>query len=137
MSAQIQEVAKRPDHLWKPGQSGNPSGRPKGRKNKITELKQELEIAVRDHLNPADIRKVVARMMELAIEGNVGAAKLILDKVLSNAKEADDSPDQGGTFIFEVKNLTLKHDEPEQEIIDITPTQETENVRQAEQPAPE
>ena len=25
------------NHLWKPGQSGNPMGRPKGAKNKISE----------------------------------------------------------------------------------------------------
>lgn len=28
---------KRPDHLFKPGQSGNPLGRPKGSRNKLSE----------------------------------------------------------------------------------------------------
>jgi hypothetical protein len=30
----------KPDHKFKPGQSGNPAGKPKGIKNKLTRLKQ-------------------------------------------------------------------------------------------------
>lgn len=30
------------EHLWKPGQSGNPNGRPKGAKGKATLIKQRL-----------------------------------------------------------------------------------------------
>jgi len=107
-----------------PGQSGNPNGRPKGRKNYITELKQELEIAVRDHIDVKRIRKVLGKMMDLAEEGNVGAAKLVLDKVLSNAKEAEDANEGQGKIIFEIANLTLKHSDEGPEIIDVTPSKE-------------
>lgn len=131
------QVATRPAHLWKPGQSGNPSGRPRGTKNHITKLKQELEAAVRENLNPSAIKEVLERMVELALAGNVGAAKLILDKVLSNAKDTEDAPESGGKFVFEVKNLTIKgSDEAERPIIDITPT-ETHTDEQPEQPAPQ
>ena len=116
---------KKPSSLWQPGQSGNPAGRPLGSKNHIVKLKQELEIAVRDNLDPKAIKKVLAKMVDMATEGNVGAAKLVLDKVLSNAKEAEDNENSSGNFVFQVKNLTLKHDpEDGKTVIDITPTTE-------------
>jgi len=31
------QTAKKQDHLWKPGQSGNPAGRPKGARSKFSE----------------------------------------------------------------------------------------------------
>jgi len=100
---------------WLPGQSGNPAGRPKGSKNHLVELKQQLEIAVRDHLQPVRLRQILDKMIDMAVEGHVGAAKLVLDKVLSNAKDTEDSAETGGTFIFQVKNLTLKHPDLESE----------------------
>lgn len=30
-------MENRPEHLWKPGESGNPNGRPKGSRNKLSE----------------------------------------------------------------------------------------------------
>ena len=115
----------RPTHLWKKGQSGNPSGKAKGTKNKITVLKLELEAAVRDNIKSTDIKKVLNKMVKMALEGNVGAGKLILDKFITNATESDAPAIDGGTFVFQVKNLTLKTDDPEQNIIDVTPTEET------------
>jgi hypothetical protein len=60
-------------------------------------------------MRPTRIRGILDKMCELAEQGHVGAAKLILDKVLSNAKEEDEIGSSSGTFIFKVKNLTLKH----------------------------
>lgn len=94
---------------WQPGQSGNPNGRPKGRKNHLTELKRELEIAVRDNLNPKHIRGILDVMVAQAMSGDVKAAKLVLDKVLSNAGEGEEIQEAGNMFVFQVKNLTLKH----------------------------
>jgi len=34
---EITETEQRPEHLYKPGQSGNPNGRPKGSRNKLGE----------------------------------------------------------------------------------------------------
>jgi hypothetical protein len=109
---------------WAPGQSGNPNGRPKGRKNHLVELKRELEIAVRDNLDPKSIREILVVMTAQAMAGDVRAAKLILDKVLSNAGEGEETQEAGNTFVFQVKNLTLKHPALEgrsTEIIDVTP----------------
>lgn len=124
---QAQEIIKRHGGMWKPGQSGNPAGRPKGSKNHIVELQRQLEIAVRDNLNPSVIKGILERVAEEALAGNMKAAKLILDKVLSNASTGgEEEQDRGGTFIFQVKNLTLKHPDAERTVIDVTPQEQQE-----------
>jgi hypothetical protein len=125
--AVAQDQIRRHGGMWKPGQSGNPAGRPKGAKNHIKELQRELEIAVRDNLNPRVIRGILERVAEEALAGDMKAAKLILDKVLSNAGDGgDESNTAPPAFIFQVKNLTLKHpgkdDSPTPGVvIDVTP----------------
>lgn len=93
------------------GVSGNPKGRPKGRKNQLTELKQDLEIAVRSKMSGAKVQNIVNKMCELAEEGNVGAAKLILDKVITNARDTDDVGGQDGGWTFVIKNVTVQREE--------------------------
>ena len=116
---------KRPAHLWKKGQSGNPSGMKKGTKHRITVLKQDLEAAVRENLKPRVIKNVLQKMVDMALDGHVGAGKLILDKFITNATDSDAEVAASGTFIFQVRNLTLKtDDEDEHTIIDITPDKE-------------
>lgn len=114
------------DGTFKKGVSGNPAGRPKGLKNQITSLKGELEVALRENIKPTQIAAVINKMVELALEGNVGAGKLILDKVLSNAKEGEDEKDtsQGFKVIIEHANVDLGASKPvAHNIIDVTPTE--------------
>ena len=130
MNASDVTTTRDKDGKFLPGQSGNPNGRPKGRKNQITELKQDLEIAVRRNVPASRIGKIVGKMCDLAEEGHVGAAKLILDKTLSNAKDAEDAQEAQGGFTFVVKNVTLQNvrDTVEADggqIIDVTPQEET------------
>lgn len=103
------EVATRnPDGTFPAGVSGNPLGRPKGNKNELTELKQKLEIAVRQSLSVSRVTKIVEKVAQMAEEGNLRAAKLILDKVISNAKDVDDVDDKatGGIRIV-IENATI------------------------------
>jgi hypothetical protein len=59
---------------WLKGQSGNPAGRPAGRSNRIhAYLRQLLE---------TDAEQVVRAVVKCAIAGDMGAAKLVLDRVL-------------------------------------------------------
>ena len=91
-----EEVAVRnPDGTFVAGKSGNPLGRPKGKKNQLTELKQDLEIAVRKSLSVDRIKRIVEKVAQMAEDGDVKAAKLILDKVISNATETDDTDVKG------------------------------------------
>ena len=55
------------------GQSGNPAGKPHGARNKIT-------LAVEGLMGKYG-EQVAARMVKRAVDGDVGAARLILDRI--------------------------------------------------------
>lgn len=64
---------------WKPGESGNPAGRPLG-SGKVAELRT----AIAQHL--ADI---VTKLVEQAKAGDTGAARLLLERVLPAVKPVE------------------------------------------------
>lgn len=109
------------DGTFLPGKSGNPNGRPKGRKNQLTVLKQDLEIALREGLDPNKIKAVVDSMVELALQGNVGAGKLILDKVVSNARESEDEKETSGGLKIVIEHANVDVTNENRNIIDVTP----------------
>lgn len=95
------------DGTFQKGVSGNPNGRPKGKKNELTELKQDLELAIRRSLPVTRITKIVEKVAELAEGGNLRAAKLILDKVISNAAaDTDDADKSTGGIVIRIENAT-------------------------------
>lgn len=61
------------DGKFKPGQSGNPSGRAQGSKNKRTLVAEVLEQGVED---------VARAMLTEAKNGDVAAAKLVLERIV-------------------------------------------------------
>jgi hypothetical protein len=68
---------------FKPGQSGNPRGRPKGSRNLATDLAAELEelITVREQGRARRVTKqraLVKSLMERALAGNVRASTAML-----------------------------------------------------------
>lgn len=66
-------------NLWKPGQSGNPAGRPPGQSS-ITRLRGQLE---------ADVPGILQALITAAKGGNVQAARLILERVLPPVKSVE------------------------------------------------
>ena len=62
---------------FQPGQSGNPAGRPRGIPNPQARLRQ----AISEHV-PA----IITRLVAAALDGDVGAAGLLLSRVLPQAK---------------------------------------------------
>ena len=81
---------------WKPGQSGNPKGRPKGAKNIMTCFLDELSRKV-DVKQRGEIRKVTARqaiamtITNQALKGNPKLLPLIvaLDREISAVQERE------------------------------------------------
>ena len=61
---------------WKAGQSGNPAGRPPG----VGEI-GKLRAAIGER-----VPEIVAAMMEKALEGDVGAARLLLERAIAPLK---------------------------------------------------
>jgi len=90
------------------GVSGNANGRPKGTKNHLVALKQDLEIAVRENLQPGDIQDIVNSMVHMAKGGDVSAAKLILDKVISPAKVEQETEERDETLVVRIENVSFK-----------------------------
>lgn len=72
---------KPPAAAWKPGQSGNPKGRPPG-SGEIGKLRAALADAL-----PAVLDIVKAK----ALEGDMGAARLLLERVLPPLKATEPS----------------------------------------------
>src|SRR5450830_145602 len=61
---------------WKPGQSGNPNGRPPG-----TSDVGRLRAAISEHLP-----EIIAQLVEKAREGDTQAARLLLERVIPPMK---------------------------------------------------
>ena len=61
---------------WKPGQSGNPAGRPPG----VGEI-GKLRAAIAER-----VPELLAAMMGKALEGDVGAARLLLERAIAPLK---------------------------------------------------
>lgn len=79
-------------HQFKPGESGNPKGRPKGRKNEITMLTEMLYrvISVRQgerQLRMPVIQAMFHRFLEDSLKGNIKAARFLLDRLNAVASE--------------------------------------------------
>jgi Family of unknown function (DUF5681) len=58
---------------FKPGQSGNPAGRPTGAKGRIARAVEELL--------EGDARALTLKAIELALQGDVAALRLCLDRI--------------------------------------------------------
>lgn len=74
--------------LWKPGQSGNPNGRPKGAKNKVTIIREYVEQELTEML-AEDAQAVLKVAIDRAKDGNDAMLKLLLDKLLPMRKAED------------------------------------------------
>jgi hypothetical protein len=93
-----------PEHQFRPGQSGNPNGRPKGARNFKSELREELSelVTVRDgerEIQVSKQRALIKSLVAAAIDGNQRAAASLLAicvRVLADAEEdeAIESEDQ-------------------------------------------
>lgn len=62
---------------FKPGESGNPSGRPKGSRNTQTQLIKLLE---------PHAEQLINKMVEKALEGDPNALRLCIERLLPKAK---------------------------------------------------
>lgn len=94
-------------HKFKKGQSGNPSGRPKGSKNRSTIARRWLE-AERKGKNPLtgedeiltqeDV--ITLALIRRAMDGDVSAYKALMDSGYGTAKDTLDITSEGSGFNF-------------------------------------
>lgn len=69
----------RRDTRFKPGQSGNPSGRPKGSRHRVTLLAEQMVDGAAE--------EIVGKVIEHAKHGDPIALKMLLDRILPARKE--------------------------------------------------
>ena len=62
------------------GQSGNPAGRPVGSKNKCTQFRELLE---------EDLLALVSVLRDKALEGDMNAMRLLLERLIPKVQVAD------------------------------------------------
>jgi len=70
------------DTKFKPGKSGNPKGRPKGARDKRTELRSLLE---------PHSKELVEKVVELAIGGDTTALRLCLERLIPPFRSQEQS----------------------------------------------
>ena len=70
---------KRPPGRWKPGESGNPAGRKPGT-GEVAKIRAAIAERVPD---------LMAAMMSRALDGDVGAARLLLERAVAPLKAAE------------------------------------------------
>jgi hypothetical protein len=76
-------------HRFKPGQSGNPAGRPKGRS--LTAVVREMLDEALDDKDPRPaIERIVKTLLKLAESGDLDAAKLLFDRTDGPVKAKED-----------------------------------------------
>lgn len=64
---------------FKPGQSGNPKGKPKGTRHKVTMLAEKLL--------DGECEGLVKKCIQMAMDGDTTAMKLVLDRILPPRKD--------------------------------------------------
>ena len=86
-AGRARQLAALEPHKFKPGQSGNPSGRPKNVLSKALRKKlEELESDLPDARQKADV--IVDKLYELAAAGNLEAIKIVLDRMEGRPRQS-------------------------------------------------
>ncbi len=111
--------------LWKPGQSGNPAGRPKGSVSKTTQMKQIIEGRIVSKLD-GDAVKIYEKCLHMAMGGDSLCIKLLMDRLLPRATNAELEAAVGNKGI--TINISGMGDTDKGKVIDIKETEDAELV---------
>jgi hypothetical protein len=84
-----------PETRWKPGQSGNPKGRPKGRKSNATILREildrKLKVPIDGRMRAVSVRELMlTRFADAALKGDIKVGSFLLQR--DDAAETEHSP---------------------------------------------
>lgn len=89
MSAKAGKLVRNVEGQYVEGTSGNPLGRPKGSKNRITLLKMASEEAWRER-NANKLDLVLDMILGDALDGDKASRKMIFDAIISKANVQED-----------------------------------------------
>ena len=94
-----------------PGKSGNPKGRARGARNRITLARLLVEEAMRKKLENHQ-SKLLDKAISMALEGNDRIMRALLDKMLTTPKETDEADIGDKEIRVIINNLTAPAPEP-------------------------
>lgn len=80
------------------GQSGNPAGRPVGSKNKCTQFRELLE---------DDLPALVSVLRDKALEGDMNAMRLLLERLVPKVQVVDMSLQSKYKPITEIRHIIV------------------------------
>ena len=91
--------------LVKGGPSLNPAGRPKGSKNKLTQMQNELIDQFAGEMNK-EFKAVIRTIIREAKNGDMAAARLLMDRAIPARKAVEHygAQDSGG-IVINIKGL--------------------------------
>jgi len=121
------------------GVSGNPSGRAPGKRNEITDISQDLELAVRRNIKAEDVSEIISTLIQRAKSGSIQAARLLLDKVLPSARTVSEDDNGMRAILIKIENATYgaledkRRDIPAVQVIDnvtVQPSTTDDTTRQ-------
>ncbi len=108
---------------FQPGQSGNPGGQPKG-------LATVARKVLAEAASEGDMTKgeaLMRKLYELALDGNVHAIKLLLDREWPAPRSGELSRDD--TPVVVLRDYTgLRFNQPEERVVESTPPSEPEAI---------
>jgi len=87
------------------GQSGNPLGRAKGTKNRITLARLMLEEELREQLTENG-PKIMKKAVKMALDGDDKIMRVLLDKMLATPKGDDSADAKDNEIKITVNNMT-------------------------------
>jgi hypothetical protein len=103
--------------------SGNPLGRPRGSKNRITQAKLGIEEALRGQLHEY-MPEVLTKAIEMALKGDRAMIKLLMELTISKAQAMEDNTEGREKVQITIRKLDSLNVE-QSNIIDVIP--ETNN----------
>jgi hypothetical protein len=95
-------------HRFKPGQSGNPKGRPKGRKNRRTVITEQLDRMTMIRENGKPVRLTVRELLgKVLVNQAAKGDKKAIDMALRLDREAElvDAATPGGAGVLKVPGM--------------------------------
>lgn len=84
------------EHQFKPGQSGNPNGRPK-KLPRLDDLLSDIMGEEKDGITAAEA--ILKRLRQMATQGNIKAAEMLLDRSYGKARQPVELPGKDGGAI--------------------------------------
>ena len=88
------------EHQFKPGQSGNPNGRPK-KLPRLDDLLSDIMSEEKDGMSAAEA--ILKRLRVLATQGNLKAAEMLLDRSYGKARQPVELTGKDGAPIEYIK----------------------------------